>query len=249
MITTRKLKLAIVSDNKNEAYSFIRNEIRNQSRALNVAYSHLYFEYIAQEKIKHNDKEYHEQKAKYQESASKKYQEYLELKEKAKEDKTLQAKVDKAREAYNKAQEKVYKVEKDYNKKSREIYQQAVGLPKQTRLRKLLKREFSLHYDTEDRIGATVISDFSTDMKAGVLNGKRSLRNYKESNPLMIRARSMKLYEDNGDYFIKWIKDITFKIILKVGSKQKQNIGELKSVLGQMITGTYKMCDSSIQIG
>ena len=85
-------------------------------------------------------------------------------------------------------------------------------------------------------------------MKTGVLQGKRSLRNYKDTNPLMVRARSMKLYEDNGDYFIKWIKDITFKIIINAGSKQRQNIGELKSVLGQMITGTYKMCDSSISL-
>ena len=153
MITTRKLKLAIVSSDKNEAYSFIRGEIRNQNRALNVAYSHLYFEYIAQEKIKHSDKEYQDHLAKYKELAGKKYQEYLELKEKTKEDKTLQAKVDKAREAYNKAQEKVYKIEKEYSRKASKTYQEAVGLARQTRLGKLIKSEFSLHYDTVDRIG------------------------------------------------------------------------------------------------
>jgi len=248
LITTRKLKLAIVSDNKNEAYSFIRDETRNQNRALNVAYSHLYFEYIAQEKLKHSDAEYQEHLAKYQELASKKYQEFLKVKEKAKSDETLQAKVDKAREAYNKAQEKVYKIEKDYSKKAREIYQQSVGLAKQTRIDKLLKNQFNLHYDTVDRVGGTAISHFTNDMKSGVLQGKRSLRNYKSSNPLMIRARSMKVYEENSDYYIKWIKDITFKIIISAGSKQRQNIGELKSVLVNIIEGNYKACDSSIGV-
>lgn len=246
MLTTRKFKLSIVSDNKNEAYSFIREETRNQNMALNVAYSHLYFEHIAQEKIKHSDQDYHEQLTKYKEAAQKKYAEYLRLKEKVNEDERFQAKADKAREAYKKAQDKVYKVEKEFSKKAREIYQQAVGLPKQTRIHKLLKREFDLHYDTVDRVGSTVISHFSTDMKAGVLQGKRSLRNYKQSNPLMIRARSMKLYEENRDYFIKWINGIVFKIIVSGGSKQKANINELKSVLNHLISGTYKMCDSSI---
>lgn len=248
MITTRKFKLAIVSENKDEAYSFIRNEIRSQNKALNVAYSHLYFEYIAQEKLKHSDAEYHEQLAKYKEAAAKKYQEHLELKEKAKSDEALKPKVDKARENYNKAQEKVYKVEKDLSKKARETYQQAVGLAKQTRVRKLLKRQFDLHYDTEDRIGATVIADFTTDMKSGVLQGERSLRNYKSSRPLMNRARSMKFYEENGDFYIKWVKDITFKIILSAGSKQRQNLLELKATLERIINQVYKVCDSSISV-
>jgi IS605 OrfB family transposase len=244
MITTRKFKLAIVSENKNEAFSFIHNETRNQNKALNVAYSHLYFEHIAQEKIKHNDYEYQEHLAKYTKSAKMKYEEYQKVKEKNSDVK----KVDKAREAYNKAQEKVYKIEKEFSRKALKTYQEAVGLAKQTRIRKLLKSQFSLHYDTEDRIGAAVISHFLNDMKSGVLQGNRSLRNYKSSNPLMIRARSMKLYEENGDYFIKWINGITFKIIISAGSKQRQNINELKSVLAQIITGNYKMCDSSIDV-
>jgi IS605 OrfB family transposase len=243
VITARKFKLAIVSDNKNEAYSFMRREVSEQSRALNVAYSHLYFEYIAQEKMKHNDTEYQQQIAKYKDVAEKKYQAFLKLKEKEKPDETAK---EKAREAYNKAQEKVYKLEKEFSKKARETYQKAVGLAKQTRLGKLLRSQFNLHYDTEDRISAVVISDFSNDMKSGVLQGKRSLRNYKSSYPLMIRARSMKFYEENGHFYIKWINGIVFKIIISAGSKQKANIGELKTTLHRIIEKSYKVCDSSI---
>ncbi|MGG4382657.1 transposase [Priestia megaterium] len=251
MITTRKFKLAIVSDNRNEAYSFIRNEIRNQNKALNAAYNHLYFEHIATEKLKHSDEEYQKHLTKYREVATNKYQDYLKVKEKvnaSKDDEKLQKRVDKAREAYNKAQEKVYKIEKEFNKKSMETYQKVVGLSKQTRIGKLLKSQFTLHYDTEDRITSTVLSHFNNDMKTGVLRGDRSLRTYKNSHPLLVRARSMKVYEENGDYFIKWVKGIVFKIVISAGSKQKANIGELKSVLINILNGHYKVCDSSISL-
>jgi IS605 OrfB family transposase len=246
LITTRKFKLAIVSDNKNESFSFIRNEIRNQSKALNVAYSHLYFEHIAQDKIKHSDTEYQEQVAKYKNSSENKYRAFLKLKERAKSDDTLLEKVEKAREDYNKAQEKVYKLEKEFNKKSREVFQQVVGLARQTRIAKVIRNQFDLNPYTIDRISATVLADFTTDLKMGVLKGERSLRNYKSDFPLMIRSLNINLYEEKGDFYIKWIKGIIFKIILSEGSKQRANLLELKTTLQRLIERTYKICDSSI---
>jgi IS605 OrfB family transposase len=227
---------------KNEAYQFIKNEMRNQNKALNVAYTHLYFEHVAADKIKESDEEYQKHILKYKEIASQKYEEFLKLKQENADEK----KVEKARESYKKAQEKVYKIEKEFSKKSRETYQQAVGLAKQTRLGKMLNREFSLHYDTVDRISASVISHFSSDIKGGLLQGERNLRNYKSSHPLMVRVRSMKFYEENGDYYVKWVKGIVFKIVVSAGSKQKANLIELKSVLANIIEGKYKACDSSI---
>lgn len=248
MITVRKFKLTIVSADKDDSYSFIRSEIRNQAKALNIAYSHLYYEYIAQEKIKFADAEYQEQVAKYKETAETKYQEFLKLKELVKVDEKLRPKVDKASEAYNKAQEKFYKLEKDFSRKAREIYQQAVGLARQTRLSKLVKSHFKLNVDTVDRITAKVISDFNNDMKTGLLSGQRSLRNYRSTNPLMIRAKSMRFYEENGDYFFKWVKGVIFKIVISEGSKQRANILELKTTLERIMDGTYKVCDSSIEL-
>lgn len=248
MITTRKLKLAIVSENKNDAYTFIRTEMRNQNKALNVAYNHLYFEYIASEKLKESDKDYQQQLKKYKEKANDKFQDYLKVKEKAATDEKVQIKVEKAREDFNKANEKVYKMEKAFSQKAKETYQQVVGLAKQSRIRLLIKNQFALHYDTEDRITPTVTSHFTNDMKAGILRGERSLRTYKKAHPLMVRVRSMKFYEENGDYFIKWIDGIIFKIIISVGSKQKANIDELKSVMANIIEGNYKPCDSTISL-
>lgn len=98
----------------------------------------------------------------------------------------------------------MYKIEKAHSQESSKVYQEATGLAKQTRIGKLIKRQFDLHYDTVDRITSRVIADFSNDMKKGVLSGERALRSYKKTNPLMIRHRSLKLYQQDGDYFIKW---------------------------------------------
>lgn len=80
MITTRKLKFVVVSENKQDVYNFIRNEVYQQNKALNVAYSHLFFEFIATEKIKHSNKDYLDHLVKYKEKASQKYAEYMEVK-------------------------------------------------------------------------------------------------------------------------------------------------------------------------
>lgn len=260
MITSRKLKLAIVSDNKNEAYSFIRNQTYQQYRALNMAYNHLFYEFIASQKIKESNEEYQQHFQKYKDIASKKHDEYIninnQLKEESEKEKIekLEKRVEKAKTAYDKAQENVIKVESKYNKEANKTYQDAVGLVKLTRLDKLIKRNFNLHYDVIDKITQTVNSDFSNDMKKGILTGERNFRNYKKTNPLMVRYRSMTLYEEKGHYYIRWIKDdktnknIIFKIIISAGSKQKQNIKELKSVLSSLVNGNYEMRDSSISL-
>jgi hypothetical protein len=52
MITARKIQVTIVSDNRDEAYRFIRNEMREQNKALNVGMNHLYFNYVARQKLR-----------------------------------------------------------------------------------------------------------------------------------------------------------------------------------------------------
>ena len=253
MQTTRKFKLKIVSGNKNEAYQFIRNEIYQQQKALNTAYNHLYFEQVAAEKIKEADEEYKEFLKKFQTIAQEKFQEYMDLKQKAKEsaeDELLQKKVEKAKKAYEKAQENVTKVEKEFSKKPGKFSKKRSALKTNTAEESFGKR-FDLHYDTVDRIVSKVIKDFNDDVKKGVLQGKRSLRNYKIDKTVMIRARSMRIYKENDDYFLKmmnkWGNGIVFKIIVSAGSKQKANINELKSVLERIINREYKVCDSTIR--
>ena len=250
IITTRKLKLAIVSENKQESYNFINNEMYTQYKALNFAYQQLIFEKISQDKIKSMNEEYQQHITKYKTIEKVKWQEYQLLKVSLGAASDLnekqQKKLEKAKSDYEKALKKVTEIEKNFSKESSETFQKAVGLVKQTRIGKLIKREFDLHYDTVDRIVSTVIANFSTDLKNGMLRGERNYRHYKKTNPLYIRARSMELYKDNDEFFIKWINGTIFKIIIKNGSKQKENINELISTLSRIIEGDYKMCDSSI---
>lgn len=250
MITTRKLKLAIVSENKQEGYDFLKYEMFLQYKALNFAYQQLVFEKISQDKIKEMNEEYQYFSNKYKAIEKEKRQEYQLLKVASgvvTDLNEIQKKeLEKAEADYEKAAKKVIEIEKKYSKESSETFQKSVGLAKQTRIGKLVKRKFDLHYDTVDRIVSTVTADYSTDLKNGVLSGERNYRHYKKTNPLYVRARSMKLYEENGGYYLKWINGILFKIIIKNGSKQKGNIGELISTLSRIIEGDYKLRDSSI---
>jgi len=244
---TRKLKLVVVSENKQAVYAHIRNEVYQQNKALNVAYSHLYFEFVATEKIKDSNEEYLDHLAKYKEMAEQKYAEYMELKKVDDTDEKHKVKVTKAKSEYDKAMERLNKIKNKYSKIAAEVYQSAIGLVKQTRIAKLVKRKFNLHYDTVDRITTRVISDFSNDI-GGVLKGERALRTYKKTNPLMVRHRNLKLYQQDGDYFIKWVNGAIFNVIVSVASKQKAKL-ELRQFLDNLINEHYKMCDSSIEIG
>ncbi|MEI4800381.1 transposase [Bacillus sp. FJAT-51639] len=235
MILTRKIKLVIVSENQNEGYQLIRNEIREQHKALNLAYNHLYFEHNAIQKLKQNDEDYKKKCSKLQEQVNKKYEEYQKAKDTQKKE--------KLRDTYNKKKEELYKFEKERNEEARKAYQQVVGFTQQTRIRNLINRECNLMSDTKDGITSKVTQDYKNDCKAGLLYGKRSLRNYRKDNPLLVRGRSLKFYKENEDYFIKWNKGIVFKCILHI---RKKNIAELKSVLENVLLNTYKVCDSSI---
>jgi hypothetical protein len=64
MITARKIQVTIVSDNRDEAYRFIRNEMREQNKAINVGMNHLYFNYVARQKLRLADEAYQEKESK-----------------------------------------------------------------------------------------------------------------------------------------------------------------------------------------
>ncbi|EJQ98540.1 RNA-guided endonuclease TnpB family protein [Bacillus mycoides] len=235
MILTRKIKLVIVSENREEGYNLIRTEIREQHKALNLAYNHLYFEHNAIQKLKQNDEDYKQKRNKLQELINKKYEEHQKAKNLEKKE--------ALREAYNNKKQELYNFEKEYNEKARQTYQQVVGFTQQTRVRNLINRECNLMSDTKDGITSKVTQDYKNDCKAGLLIGKRSLRNYKKDNPLLVRGRSLKFYKEDGDYFIKWNKGTIFKCILHI---RKKNVVELQSVLENVLLGAYKVCDSSI---
>src|SRR5690349_16120312 len=57
-ISTRRIEIYPIGGNQKEIEFLIKTEARKQNRALNEAYSHLYFNYVAREKIKHLDEVY-----------------------------------------------------------------------------------------------------------------------------------------------------------------------------------------------
>ena len=118
-------------------------------------------------------------------------------------------------------------------------------------------------------LGQAVRQDFSKACKDGLLYGKISLPTYRKDNPLLVhvdyvRLRSTNPHKDNGIYhnyeshtefleniyskdleiLIKFVNNITFKMIL--GNPHKS--ASLRSELQQIFEENYKVCGSSIQI-
>lgn len=118
-------------------------------------------------------------------------------------------------------------------------------------------------------IGQKVKQDFSNACKDGLMYGQTTLPTYKKNNPLIVhvnylRLRSTNPYKDNGIYhnynshedflnnlyledleiFIKFVNNITFKLVL--GNPHKSH--RLRSELKQIFEENYKVCSSSIQI-
>lgn len=236
MNLARKIKLVIVSDKREEDYDFILKETYKQNLALNVAYSHLHFEHVAADKLKNNNESYMRKKKELLFSLEKKQAEYFHCEDEEKKKKLF--------EVYEKAKNKFYDFEKRVSKEAREQYAQAVGFTQQTRLRNVINEEFDLSSDTKDCITSKVVQDYKNDIKAGMLQGKRSLRNYRSTHPLLVRGRALQFYMENGNYYIKWMKGIVFKVALPI---RKGLDIELKSVLENILSGKYKVCDSSIE--
>jgi IS605 OrfB family transposase len=234
VITARKIKLTI-TENREEGYNFIHNELREQNQALNMAMSHLYFNYVAREKIKLADETH---KIKLAEDQGYLDQKYRELKE-AKTDKRKQ----NIRKSIQAAKKRLETLRKTENKQVAEKFKEIIAASEKTNLRDFITDSFNLTSDTKDRLTQKVSADFKNDI-ADVLRGERTLRRYKKSNPLYIRGRNLTFYTEGGEYYIKWMKSIVFKCVLGV---KKQNSLELQKTLDKVIKGKYKVRDSSIE--
>ncbi|MFL0197420.1 RNA-guided endonuclease TnpB family protein [Clostridium sp. WILCCON 0269] len=234
MITSRKIKLTI-AENREESYGFIHKELQEQNKALNMGMNHLYFNYVAKQKIKLADETY---KVKLEEEQCYLERKYMELKE---------AKTDKQKESIKKSIEttkkKLETLRKSENREVADNFKKIIATSEQTNLRDLITDNFNLTSDTKDRLTQRVVQDFKNDI-ADVLRCQRTLRRYKKNNPLYIRGRALSFYKKGDDYYIKWMKGIIFKCVLGV---KKQNSLELQKTLDKVIGGESKVCDSNIE--
>ena len=192
MITTRKIKLTVLGDTeeRKRAYSFLKDEMYNQFKALNECMSHMYFNFTAKNKI----------------------QQVLDIED-----------------------------EKEARKEALCVFKKAIVKSEQTNLRNIMQK-YNLMGETKDRVTSKIASDFSNDIK-DILCGNRSIRNYKRSNPLLVRVRNWKIEEDGDSYILKgFMNKIKYKIILGT----HKNRQEVESILRKIILKEYKMCDSSL---
>ncbi|HBE9110564.1 TPA: transposase, partial [Clostridioides difficile] len=60
----------------------------------------------------------------------------------------------------------------------------------------------------------------------------------------MTRGRDLKFYEEDKEFYIKWVNKIVFKIL--IGRKDKNKV-ELIHTLNKVLNKEYKVSQSSLQ--
>ncbi|PGR28510.1 transposase [Priestia megaterium] len=237
MIIARKIRLTVISDNRDEAYSFLRNEMYYYYKALNFAMNHVYFNYVAKEKIKMADDKYIEREQRYINAINNTHATLKKVRTESQKDLALK------RIELN--EQNLKKLRQSTSKEAREMLSQAISSAERTNTSDAVQKAFPmLTRDSIDFAASKATTEFNNDLKLGLLSGERVLRTYKKTNPLQIRGRLLKFFKEDGDYCIKFAKGIIFKCVL--GIKRKNNT-ELAHTLEKVIDGTYKVCDSSFE--
>lgn len=104
---------------------------------------------------------------------------------------------------------------------------------------------FGKGIDTKAMLKRKVLQDFDIAFKNGFAKGERSATNYKRTYPLMAAGRSLKFFEKDDEYFIKWVNKLVFKVVLS--KKEHKNYVELQHFLRKVVTGEYKVGQSSLE--
>ena len=104
---------------------------------------------------------------------------------------------------------------------------------------------FGKGIDTLSLISQYVKRELSNTPLKQLAKGERSLTTYKRDFPLMVNGRSLKFQYQDEDIIIKWVNKVTFKVVLGSG-KIRENKIELQHTLNKIITGEYKVCQSSL---
>ena len=104
---------------------------------------------------------------------------------------------------------------------------------------------FGKGVDTKAMLKRKVLQDFDIAFKNGFAKGERSATNYKRTFPLMTYGRHLRFFEKDDEYFIKWVNKLVFKVVLS--KKEHKNYVELQHFLRKVLTGEYKVGQSSLE--
>lgn len=240
MITTRKIKL--ISEDKS-FYTYFKQEQREQNKALNIGigiiHSHSILKSIdsgAEKKLK---------KSIYN---IKKKIEKLELD--LNKDKITDKKKTEIEKAINtnktilENEVKSYKSSEEYRKGLDELFNN-IYLKSNT-LDHVLDSVVNIQYKyTLSLVTQRLKQDYNNDF-VEIMTGRRSIRNYKNDNPLMLATSYLKLNEDEEGFYFDVMMGYRLRVAL--GRRENENINELKSILTKIINKEYKLCNSSMQM-
>lgn len=135
-----------------------------------------------------------------------------------------------------------YSITKDSAKLFREQFKEIYGIKFDSSIGQYIRSEFP---DIPDTILSPAISELSFYKKDiwKAKTGKETIKTFKRGIPFNTRGRDLKFFEADGEFFINWVKDITFKI--HFGEDRSNN----REIINHILNGTYKVCDSKISYG
>ncbi|HBG2132306.1 TPA: transposase [Clostridioides difficile] len=239
MISKRKIK---VRCDDNTFYTFFRQEQREQNKALNIGIG-----IIHSNAILHNIDSGAEKKLKKSiESLQGKIDKFNKHLEKEKLTDKKKEEVLKAIETTKKildGEKKAFKKSEEYRKGIDELFKSTYL--KSNTLDHVLDSMVNIQYKrTLSLVTQRIKKDYSNDF-VGIITGQKSLRNYRNDNPLMISNQQLDFKYIEDTFYLDVMCGYRLEIIL--GRRDNQNVNELKSTLHRILSKEYKVCDSSMQ--
>lgn len=249
MTFVRKLKLVALDGgfmDRNSVYKFIKEEQYNQYRALNLGMTYLYTYSIlkgvgsgVEAKYKNKIKKLQDKLEKQKEKLKlldENSPEYIKVISYIKEYEEI---IKKDREEFEASKENRIHIDENF----KEMYINDLYSVLQGQVNFVYKDNMSL-------VVTRLHKDFKNALKNGLATGDRRVTHYKRNFPLLVRGRDLSVYKDGNEYFIKWIKNIKFKIV--TGRKDKDS-KRLLAFLEELSNSSnskkqYKICDSSLEI-
>lgn len=233
MIITRKIQLLIDEEDKEkykDVWRYLRKLNDEVFKAANLVVSNKYFNDAFTDRILLSDEELSEKK----EEIDKKIKEVSE--------KIRDTKDEKAKEKLHIKIKRFYNQLKTLTKEAREKAYIFYCTSERNTTYQLLNNHFpEMPACIKAAISNTVSKNYVNDW-IDVKRGKRSIRNYRKDLPIPFMKASMRFEQTDSEIFMKWIKNINFK--LNFGRDKSNNEEIVKRVLNE----TYGYGDSSIKI-
>ncbi|MGL6024080.1 MAG: RNA-guided endonuclease InsQ/TnpB family protein [Cetobacterium sp.] len=154
---------------------------------------------------------------------------------------TNDKKKDKIKKEIEKVQKDTIKLNIDTKKEASELIQNFFGCTEQNVGYRALGR-FDIPSVVTSKIARYVEASLKEEY-IGVLKGERSIRQYKKSTPIPSAQNTFRFHEEHGSFYLGWRLRDDFNFQFRCRVK-----GDLAESLRKVISGEWKMCDSSVQV-